>query len=102
MRISLSVTPGVFCACVGAETVKRQPMTTLSPKRYFGVSFFIFLSVLKRGPWRWNFYMSCLVSCQGDVNALAVTQCVAVSSGAMAGIQRGITLSLATTLYAAQ
>src|SRR5260370_36839319 len=50
MRISLSVTPGVFCACNGSESVKRSPMSRLSPKTYLGVAFFVSLSVLKRGP----------------------------------------------------
>src|SRR5260370_240951 len=52
---------GVFCACSGVETAKKHPKNTPSPKTYFGVSFFISLSVLKHVPLGRIFYASCLV-----------------------------------------
>src|SRR5260370_42563960 len=79
MRTSLSVTPGVLCACSGGETTKRHPRSTPRVKTYFGVSFFISLSVLNRGPCGRNFYTSCLVLCSRDVNAFGVQRSVAVS-----------------------
>src|SRR5260370_26724589 len=70
MRISLSVTPVVDCACVSVETVKRQLKSALSPKMYFRVFFFISLSDLKHVQRGRSFDSSCLVFGSRDVNAV--------------------------------
>src|SRR5436309_2032700 len=91
MRISLSVTPVAFCAGVEGEIAKKHPRSTPSPKTYFGVSFFISLSVLKSGPWRRNFrYVLCslvLGGCQCVWRLFGVHRSVAVSVEMMTGTE---------------